>query len=68
MKDGLFFWIGAFLMIAVGAPTADGGHYSLGISIAFVGLIFAILSVEEMRNPKYLRRQFKALIWTYFKK
>jgi len=66
MKNGLFFWIGVFLVVAVGAPTADGGHFNLGISIALVGLVFMALSDENLCNPKFLRRQFRALIWTYF--
>jgi len=68
MKNNeLLFRIGAFLMIAVGAPTADNGHFALGISIAFAGLILAILAVEEMRNPKYVSRQFRSFVWRYLR-
>jgi len=68
MKDGSFFLIGIFLVVAVGAPTADGGHFLLGISIVLVGLIFMSLSDKNMRNPKFLNRRLRSLIWNVFKK
>jgi len=54
--------IGLFL-IGLGAGTSDSGHFLLGAGIGLKGLSVLFFSIEQHRNPAWLKRQAKYLIW-----
>lgn len=60
---------GIFLMGVGGQLTLNGGnrfHIPLGIAIAVIGLGLLFFSEEQHRNPAWLNRQVKHLIWKYW--
>lgn len=65
----VMFTIGLFLIgMGVGTIQLDLKSYSfwLGASISIKGLSLLFFSVEQHRNPAWLKRQAKHLIWKYW--
>ena len=56
--------LGLFLL-GVGAGTSDAGHFLIGAGIALKGLGLMFFSFEKHRNPNWLRRQGKYLLWKF---
>ena len=54
--------VGLFL-IGLGAGTSDVGYFMLGAALGLKGLLMLFFSFKQHRNPAWLKRQAKYLIW-----
>ena len=52
-------------LLAIGAGTSDSGNFLLGAAIGFKGLTILFFSKELHRNPAWLKRQVKFIVWKY---
>ncbi|GEM_PF-5347185 len=61
--------IGLFLLgISVGTMESDLNRFSMpiGISLGIIGSLTLFFSDQQHRNPAWLKRQVKYLIWRYW--
>ena len=63
LNNTMIFTGGCLIVASVGV--VENGHFMLSMALAMVGFAILFFSEEQHRNPAWIKRQIKYLIWKY---